>query len=429
MSTTEEKKKKITSTKILVLTLIVVILISIVSLSAIFLVKSSEEIKDDNVKLKFEQGSKKVKLNKDSYVEAGITYNSTYEFSIKNNNNKEKDYAVALTNIKVSKKLIEKKAVQYIIYYDEFNVSAPIYTLTSDEDLIISSGKLDKNEEVKIKVILSINGENGLKKDDVKDDSFNADFDMKADKSYLKNEYVGEWSANKTVKTLDGDTTLNDAMKNYLLQWNQNVTDKSVKEYANVLRLNNDGTYHITTPFSALYDGTYKIDGETISLSNIDDKSGSIDIVKENNKTFLRLKIEYLKGKEGYLYFERTLENKKNNDIPKEAVTTTTKTITTTTNALPSNIKVGSKTLEYGTYIDYVNNEKAELNEDKTFTYEDINGNKYSGTYYTEYSSDGYGGMQYYIVLNSAVGKKIYFEVINNNHMSDQWHELILVKN
>lgn len=429
MSTKEEKKKKLTSTKILVLTLIVVILISIVSLSAIFLVKSSEEIKDDNVKLKFEQGSKKVKLNKDSYVEAGITYNSTYEFSIKNNNNKEKDYAVALTNIKVSKKLIEKKAVQYIIYYDEFNVSAPIYTLTSDEDLIISSGKLDKNEEVKIKVILSINGENGLKKDDVKDDSFNADFDMKADKSYLKNEYVGEWSANKTVKTLDGDITLNDAMKNYLLQWNQNVTDKSVKEYANVLRLNNDGTYHITTPFSALYDGTYKIDGETINLSNIDDKAGGIDIVKENNKTFLRLKIEYLKGKEGYLYFERTLENKKNNDIPKEAVTTTTKAITTTTNALPSNIKVGSKTLEYGTYIDFVNNEKAELNEDKTFTYEDINRDKYSGTYYTEYSSDGYGGMQYYIVLNSTVGKKIYFEVINNNHMSDQWHELILVKN
>ena len=153
------------------------------------------------------------------------------------------------------------------------------------------------------------------------------------------------------------------------------------------------------------------------------------DIVKENNKTFLRLKIEYLKGKEGYLYFERTLENKKNNDIPKEAVTTTTKAITTTTNALPSNIKVGSKTLEYGTYIDYVNNEKAELNEDKTFTYEDINRDKYSGTYYTEYSSDGYGGMQYYIVLNSTVGKKIYFEVINNNHMSDQWHELILVKN
>ena len=429
MSTKDEKEKKLTSTKILVLTLIVVILISIVSLSAIFLVKSSEEIKDDNVKLKFEQGSKKVKLNKDSYVEAGITYNSTYEFSIKNNNNKEKDYAVALTNIKVSKKLIEKKAVQYIIYYDEFNVSAPIYTLTSDEDLIISSGKLDKNEEVKIKVILSINGENGLKKDDVKDDSFNADFDMKADKSYLKNEYVGEWSANKTVKTLDGDITLNDAMKNYLLQWNQNVTDKSVKEYANVLRLNNDGTYHITTPFSALYDGTYKIDGETINLSNIDDKTGSVDIVKENNKTFLRLKIEYLKGKEGYLYFERTLENKKNNDIPKEAVTTTTKAITTTTNALPSNIKVGSKTLEYGTYIDYVNNEKAELNEDKTFTYEDVNRDKYSGTYYTEYSSDGYGGMQYYIVLNSTVGKKIYFEVINNNHMSDQWHELILVKN
>ena len=242
MSTKEEKKKKLTSTKILVLTLIVVILISIVSLTAIFLIKSSEEIKDNNVKLKFEQGSKKVKLNKDSYVEAGINYNSTYEFSIKNNNNKEKDYAVALTNIKVSKKLIEKKAVQYIIYYDEFNVSAPIYTLTSDEDLIISSGKLNKNEEVKIKVILSINGENGLKKDDIKDDSFNADFDMKADKSYLKNEYVGEWSANKTVKTLDGDITLNDAMKNYLLQWNQNVTDKSVKEYANVLRLNNDGT-------------------------------------------------------------------------------------------------------------------------------------------------------------------------------------------
>lgn len=428
MSTKEEKKKKLTSTKILVLTLIVVILISIVSLTAIFLIKSSEEIKDNNVKLKFEQGSKKVKLNKDSYVEAGINYNSTYEFSIKNNNNKEKDYAVALTNIKVSKKLIEKKAVQYIIYYDEFNVSAPIYTLTSDEDLIISSGKLDKNEEVKIKVILSINGENGLKKDDIKDDSFNADFDMKADKSYLKNEYVGEWSANKTVKTLDGDITLNDAMKNYLLQWNQNVTDKSVKEYANVLRLNNDGTYHITTPFSALYDGTYKIDGETISLSNIDDKAGSVDIVKENNKTFLRLKIEYLKGKEGYLYFERTLENKKNNDIPKEAVTTTTMPITTTT-ALPNNIKVGSKTLEYGTYIDYVNNEKAELNEDKTFTYEDVNRDKYSGTYYTEYSSDGYGGMQYYIVLNSTVGKKIYFEVINNNHMSDQWHELILVKN
>lgn len=428
MSTKEEKKKKLTSTKILVLTLIVVILISIVSLTAIFLIKSSEEIKDNNVKLKFEQGSKKVKLNKDSYVEAGINYNSTYEFSIKNNNNKEKDYAVALTNIKVSKKLIEKKAVQYIIYYDEFNVSAPIYTLTSDEDLIISSGKLDKNEEVKIKVILSINGENGLKKDDIKDDSFNADFDMKADKSYLKNEYVGEWSANKTVKTPDGDITLNDAMKNYLLQWNQNVTDKSVKEYANVLRLNNDGTYHITTPFSALYDGTYKIDGETISLSNIDDKAGSVDIVKENNKTFLRLKIEYLKGKEGYLYFERTLENKKNNDIPKEAVTTTTMPITTTT-ALPNNIKVGSKTLEYGTYIDYVNNEKAELNEDKTFTYEDVNRDKYSGTYYTEYSSDGYGGMQYYIVLNSTVGKKIYFEVINNNHMSDQWHELILVKN
>lgn len=92
--------------------------------------------------------------------------------------------------------------------------------------------------------------------------------------------------------------------------------------------------------------------------------------------------------------------------------------ITTTT--LPSNIKVGSKTLEYGTYIDYVNNEKAELNKDKTFTYEDVNGDKYSGTYYTECSSDGYGGMQYYIVLNSTVGKKIYFEVINNNHMSDQ---------
>ena len=130
-----------------------VILISVVSLSSILLVKSIEEIKDDNVKLKFEQGSKKVNLNKDSYVEARINYNSTYESSIKNNNNKEKDYAVALTNIKISKKLIEKKAVQYIIYYDDFNVSAPIYTLNSDEDLIISSGKLSKNEEVKIKVI------------------------------------------------------------------------------------------------------------------------------------------------------------------------------------------------------------------------------------------------------------------------------------
>ena len=130
-----------------------VILISVVSLSSILLVKSIEEIKDDNVKLKFEQGSKKVNLNKDSYVEARINYNSTYESSIKNNNNKEKDYAVALTNIKISKKLIEKKAVQYIIYYDDFNVSAPIYTLNSDEDLIISSGKLGKNEEVKIKVI------------------------------------------------------------------------------------------------------------------------------------------------------------------------------------------------------------------------------------------------------------------------------------
>lgn len=429
MSVKEKKKRKLDSTKILILVLACVILISVVSLSAILLVKSSEEIKDDNVKLKFEQGSKKVNLNKDSYVEAGINYNSTYEFSIKNNNNKEKDYAVALTNIKVSKKLIEKKAVQYIIYYDDFNVSAPIYTLNSDEDLIISSGKLGKNEEVKIKVILSINGENGLKKDDVKNDSFNADFDMKADKSYLKNEYVGEWSANKTIKTLDGDITLNDAMKNYLLQWNQNVTDKDVKEYANVLRLNNDGTYHITTPFSALYDGTYKVDGEKINLSNIDNKADSVDIVKENNKTFLRLKIEYLKGKEGYLYFEKTLENKKNNDIPKESVTTTTTMPITTTTALPSNIKVGSKTLEYGTYIDYVNNEKAELNKDKTFTYEDVNGDKYSGTYYTEYSSDGYGGMQYYIVLNSTVGKKIYFEVINNNHMSDQWHELIIVKN
>lgn len=429
MSVKEKKKRKLDSTKILILVLASVIFISIVSLSAILLVKSSEEIKDDNVKLKFQQGSKKVNLNKDSYVEAGINYNSTYEFSIKNNNNKEKDYAVALTNIKVSKKLIEKKAVQYIIYYDDFNVSAPIYTLNSDEDLIISSGKLGKNEEVKIKVILSINGENGLKKDDVKNDSFNADFDMKADKSYLKNEYVGEWSANKTVKTLDGDITLNDAMKNYLLQWNKNVTDKDVKEYANVLRLNNDGTYHITTPFSALYDGTYKIDGEKINLSNIDNKADSVDIVKENNRTFLRLKIEYLKGKEGYLYFEKALENKNNNDIPKESVTTTTTKPITTTTALPSNIKVGSKTLEYGTYIDYVNNEKAELNKDKTFTYEDVNGDKYSGTYYTEYSSDGYGGMQYYIVLNSTVGKKIYFEVINNNHMSDQWHELIIIKN
>lgn len=429
MSVKEKKKRKLDSTKILIWVLACVILISVVSLSIMLLVKSSEEIKDDNVKLKFEQGSKKVNLNKDSYVEAGINYNSTYEFSIKNNNNKEKDYAVALTNIKVSKKLIEKKAVQYIIYYDDFNVSAPIYTLNSDEDLIISSGKLGKNEEVKIKVILSINGENGLKKDDIKNDSFNADFDMKADKSYLKNEYVGEWSANKTIKTLDGDVTLNDAMKNYLLQWNQNVTDKDAKEYANVLRLNNDGTYHITTPFSALYDGTYKVDGEKINLSNIDNKADSVDIVKENNKTFLRLKIEYLEVKEGYLYFEKTLENKKNNDIPKESVTTTTTMPITTTTALPSNIKVGSKTLEYGTYIDYVNNEKAELNKDKTFTYEDVKGDKYSGTYYTEYSSDGYGGMQYYIVLNSTIGKKIYFEVINNNHMSDQWHELIIVKN
>ena len=103
MSVKEKKKRKLDSTKILIWVLACVILISVVSLSIMLLVKSSEEIKDDNVKLKFEQGSKKVNLNKDSYVEAGINYNSTYEFSIKNNNNKEKDYAVALTNIKVSK--------------------------------------------------------------------------------------------------------------------------------------------------------------------------------------------------------------------------------------------------------------------------------------------------------------------------------------
>lgn len=426
MSVKEKNKKKLDSTKILIFVLIGVILISVVSLSAILLVKSSEEIKDDNVKLKFEKGNKKVSLNKDSYTEAGINYNSTYEFSIKNNNNKDKDYAVALTNIKVSKKLMEKKAVRYIIYYNDFNVSAPIYTLNSSEDLIISSGKLKKNEEIKIKVILSINGENGLKKDEVKDDSFSADFDMKADKSYLKNEYVGEWSANNTIKTLDGNLPLNDAIKNYLLQWNQNITDESVKEHINILRLNNDGTYHITSPFSTLYDGTYKVvDNKEVILSSNFDKTDTLDVVKENDKTFLRFKIEYLKGKEGYLYFEKVLENKKNSDIPKESVTTTTTMPITTTTALPSNIKVGNKTLEYGTYIDYTHNEKAELKKDKTFTYVDINGDKYSGTYYTEYSSDGYGGMQYYIVLNSTVGKKIYFEVINNNHMSDQWHELI----
>lgn len=106
---------------------------------------------------------------------------------------------------------------------------------------------------------------------------------------------------------------------------------------------------------------------------------------------FLRLKIEYLKGKYGYLYFERINED---NEIPNEKVEIKEENTNTTTeneSDTSTNIKVGNKTLEYGRYIDYVNNEKA--------------------------------------ILNTTTGKKVYFEVINNNHMSDQWHELILTEN
>lgn len=174
---------------------------------------------------------------------------------------------------------------------------------------------------------------------------------------------------------------------------------------------------------------TIFINGENgIKKSDIKD-NGSLDIIKKDNVMFLRLKIEYLKGKYGYLYFERINED---NEIPNEKVEIKEENTNTTTenkSDTSTNIKVGNKTLEYGTYIDYVNNEKAILNKDKTFSYEDTNGDKYTGTYYTEYSSDGYFGMQYYIVLNTTTGKKVYFEVINNNHMSDQWHELILTEN
>lgn len=427
----KESKKCISNVKLLFIIFIITAIISIISISTVLIIKSKETIKDDNIEVNFKKGNKFVSLNKKSYTKSGINTNSVYEFDIKNKEDKEKAYTIALTDIKVNDNLIKKKAIQYTINYDN-STSVPIYSLNSKDDLIISTGKLKKDQTIKVKVTIFINGENGIKGSDIKDNAFNAKFDMKTDNSYLKNEYAGQWKANKLINTEDGSILLNDAIKNYLLQWNNNITKESIESNINIIKLENDGTFSMISTFSTLYSGTYKVKDNKIELtSNQNDikNNGSLDIIKKDNVIFLRLKIEYLKGKYGYLYFERINED---NEIPNEKVETkeeNTNTATENKSDTSTNIKVGNKTLEYGTYIDYVNNEKAILNKDKTFSYEDTNGDKYTGTYYTEYSSDGYFGMQYYIVLNTTIGKKVYFEVINNNHMSDQWHELILTEN
>lgn len=193
---------------------------------------------------------------------------------------------------------------------------------------------------------------------------------------------VGEWKATKT----NNDT--------YSLGWLYGTS----LTLGNELKFNEDGTYSLGLGVTYWQEGKYEIDGTTIKLIENEYKGDNPDktiaekLIINGEQVILVENVgdnEYVE-----VIFENTENFTNNNDLTTNTTEQLQETTTNTSEGTTNELKIGNKTIKYGTYtgIDAATGDTLVINADNTAT---LNGTSYTYTvgehnFAQDTSSDSY---------------------------------------
>lgn len=219
--------------------------------------------------------------------------------------------------------------------------------------------------------------------------------------SNSSNEVIGEW---KAIKTNNDE---------YSLGWLYGTS----LTLANELKLNEDGTYSLGLGVTYAQEGKYVIEGDKIKLLETEYKGDNPDkrIAEEltiNNKQIILVETEGNQKVNVIFNNINNIEDESDTDV----INSDNENITSPVESTGGELKIGDKTIKYGTYkgIDGATGDILVINKNNTAT---LNGTNYTykvGTYNfaQDLSGDSYEDA---IIFLTSTGETSFALYVGNN--------------